>query len=81
MFSLFGKLKTYLLLGLSLLLPILYILGRKDGRKVEQTKMLSDELDTANRVSDFYKKMAEHEQQNPVSDRRSLVERLRNDGL
>ena len=33
-----GKIKTYLIAGLAVLLPILYVLGRKDGKNLEKQK-------------------------------------------
>lgn len=76
-----GKIKTYVIAALSLLLPILYVFGRKDGKKLEKQKILADELEAQRDVSDFYKAMAEHEDDfNPVS-RNDLTDRLRRDGL
>jgi len=76
----FGKIKTYIIGALAVLLPILYVLGRKDGKKIEKTKVLADELQAKDRAADFYKAMAEHEDFNPTS-RNDLTERLRRDGL
>lgn len=76
-----GKIKTYIIGALALLLPILYVLGRKDGKKLQQQKTLEDELEATQDASDFYKAMAEHEDDfNPVS-RNDLTDRLRRDGL
>ena len=75
-----GKIKTYIIGALAVLLPILYVLGRKDGKKIEKTKVLADELQAQNKAADFYKAMAEHEDFNPTS-RNDLTERLRRDGL
>lgn len=76
-----GKIKTYIIGALALLLPILYVLGRKDGKKLQQQKILKDELEATQDASDFYKAMAEHEDDfNPVS-RNDLTDRLRRDGL
>ena len=77
----FGKIKLYLIDGLALLLPILYVLGRKDGKKIEKGKVLADELQVQKRSSDFYKAMAEHEEDTSVNSRGGLIERLRRDGL
>jgi len=76
----FGKIKTYIIGALAVLLPILYVLGRKDGKKIEKTKVLADELQAKDKATDFYKAMAEHEDFNPTS-RNDLTERLRRDGL
>ena len=75
-----GKIKTYIIGALAVLLPILYVLGRKDGKKIEQTKVLADDLQARDKAADFYKAMAEHEDFNPTS-RNDLTERLRRDGL
>ena len=75
-----GKIKTYIIGGLALLLPILYVLGRKDGKTVEKSKVLADELQAQRKASDFYKAMAEHEDFNPTGPS-DLPNRLRRDGL
>jgi uncharacterized membrane-anchored protein YhcB (DUF1043 family) len=76
-----GKIKTYIIAALAVLLPILYVFGRRDGKKLEQQKILKDELEASQSASDFYKAMAEHEDDfNPVS-RNDLTDRLRRDGL
>jgi hypothetical protein len=80
MFSIVGKFKTYLIAGLAVLLPILYVLGRKDGKKIEKTKVLADELQATKKASNFYKNMASHEEDS-ITDRSSLTDRLRGDGL
>ena len=77
----FSKIKLYLIAGLALLLPILYVLGRRDGKKVEKGKVLADELQAQKRSSDFYKTMAKHEEDTSVNSRDGLITRLRRDGL
>lgn len=77
---LIGKIKTYIIAGLAVLLPILYVLGRKDGKKLEKQKVLEDELQARDKAADFYKAMAEHEEFNPTS-RNDITDRLRRDGL
>ena len=77
----FSKIKLYLIAGLALLLPILYVLGRRDGKKVEKGKVLADELQAQTKASDFYKAMAEHDEDTSVNSRGGLIERLRRDGL
>jgi len=77
----FSKIKLYLIAGLALLLPILYVLGRRDGKKVEKGKVLADELQAQTKASDFYKAMAEHEEDTSVNSRDGLITRLRRDGL
>ena len=75
-----GKIKTYIIGALAVLLPILYVLGRKDGKTIEKSKVLADELQAKDKAEDFYKAMAEHEEFNPTS-RDGLTDRLRRDGL
>lgn len=81
MFGIVGKIKTYIIGALALLLPILYVIGRKDGKKIEKAKVLTDELEATNKVSDFYKAMAEHEDDFNPTTRSDLTDRLRRDGL
>jgi hypothetical protein len=76
-----GKIKTYIIGGLALLLPILYVLGRKDGKTVEKSKVLADELQAQRTASDFYKAMAEHEEDFNPTGPADLPDRLRRDGL
>lgn len=76
-----GKIKTYIIAALGILLPILYVLGRKDGKKLTEHKVLADDLQAEKKASDFYKAMAKDaEDFNPTS-RDDLTERLRRDGL
>ena len=75
-----GKIKTYIIGALAVLLPILYVLGRKDGKTIEKSKVLADDLQAEKKASDFYKAMAEHEEFNPTS-RDDITDRLRRDGL
>lgn len=81
MFGIIGKIKTALLAILAVMLPILYVLGRKDGGKEAKNDVLADDLEAQKKVSDFYKAMAEDaEDFNPTS-RSDLTDRLRRDGL
>lgn len=81
MFGIVGKIKTYIIAGLAVLMPILYVLGRKDGKKIEKQKVLEDEIEASQKASDFYKAMAEHEDDPSTNDRSSLIKRLRGNGL
>ena len=76
----FGKIKSYIIGALALALPILYVLGQVKGRAKEKNKVLEDELEAQTKASDFYKNMAEHEN-NTLTDRKSVTDRLRNHGL
>jgi hypothetical protein len=76
----FGKIKTYIIATLALALPILYVVGQITGRAKEKNKVLKDELEAQNKASDFYKNMAEHET-DTLTDRKSVTDRLRENGL
>lgn len=76
----FGKIKTYIIGALALALPIIYVMGKVRGSANEKNKVLKDDLQAQQKATDFYKKMAEHEDTN-ISDRKSLTERLRGNGL
>ena len=76
----FGKIKTYIIASLALALPILYVVGQITGRAKEKNKVLKDELEAQNKASDFYKNMAEHET-DTLTDRKSVTDRLRSNGL
>ena len=77
---LFSKIKSYAIGALALALPIIYVMGQVKGRAKEKTKVLEDELEAQAKASDFYKNMAEHEN-DTLTDRRSVTDRLRNNGL
>jgi hypothetical protein len=76
----FGKIKTYIIGALALSLPIIYVMGKVTGRAKEKNKVLKDDLQAQKKTTDFYKAMAEHEDDN-ITDRRSIIERLRGNGL
>ena len=81
MFSLLtGKLKIYLYAAFSALLPILYVLGRKDGSKINEVKHLKDDLETEKERAEFYKKM-EADESTSINNRDELIDRLRDTGL
>jgi|TARA_B110000908_G_scaffold168009_1_gene222047 hypothetical protein len=75
-----GKIKTYIIAALSLALPIIYVMGRAAGGAKEKNKVLLDELESEQKSTNFYKAMLEHEEDN-ITDRDSLINRLRNNGL
>jgi len=80
MFSIFGKVKTYIIATLALALPIIYVFGQIKGRTKEKNKVLTDELQAQQKASDFYKAMSENETDN-LTDRKSITDRLRSNGL
>lgn len=76
----FGKIKTYIIGALALALPIIYVMGKVRGSANEKNKVLKDDLQAQQKATDFYKKMAEYENDN-ITDRKSLTKRLRGNGL
>ena len=76
----FGKIKSYVILTLTLALPLIYLMGRVKGHAAEKNKVLKDDLQAQQKTTQFYKKMAEHEQDD-INDRASLTDRLRGNGL
>jgi F0F1-type ATP synthase membrane subunit b/b' len=77
---LFGKIKTYIIGALALALPIIYVMGKVMGAAKEKNKVIKDELQASEKASDFYKAMAQDEE-DAITDRPSLISRLRKDGL
>jgi len=77
---LFGKIKTYIIGALALALPIIYVMGKVMGAAKEKNKVIKDELQASEKASDFYKAMAEDEE-DAITDRKSLTDRLRGNGL
>ncbi len=78
--SLIGKFKIYLYAAFAALLPILYVLGRKDGAKINEVNHLKDDVETEKERAEFYKKM-EADESTSINDRDELIERLRDKGL
>lgn len=76
----FGRIKDYIIAALAMAIPIIYVFGRIKGSANEKNKVLMDDLKTSKKTSDFYKKMAEHEDDN-LTDRKSVTDRLRSNGL
>ena len=76
----FGKFKSYIIGALALALPIIYVMGKVRGAANEKNKVLKDDLQGQKKGTDFYKAMAEHEDDN-IDDRKSLTDRLRGSGL
>lgn len=80
MFSIFGKIKSYIIMALAMAIPIIYVVGRVKGAAKEKNKVLKDDLQAQEKSTDFYKAMAEHEE-DTITDRKSLADRLRGNGL
>lgn len=79
-----GKIKTAIIVILSVGLPILYVLGRLTGGSKIKQAVLKEEAEKAERRADFYKAIAEDEREieaNKPDNRDDLVSKLRSDGL
>lgn len=76
----FGKIKSYIIGALALALPVIYLMGKVTGAAKEKNKVLRDDLQAEKKTSNFYKAMANHEDDN-ISDSKSLTDRLRGNGL
>ncbi len=67
-------------MALAMALPIIYVMGKVKGAAKEKNKVLKDDLQAQEKSTDFYKAMAEHEEDN-INDSSSLADRLRGNGL
>lgn len=79
-----GKLKTYIIGALAVLLPILYVLGRRDQKKIQRSQALEDSLELEKDRSEFYKSMEQDSNEiegNAPSSRNDIIKRLRGNGL
>lgn len=79
-----GKIKTAIIVAFSVALPVIYVLGRLGGGRRVKNAVLKDELQAAQKRSDFYKAMQDHETQiqaDAPRNRDELVERMRKTGL
>jgi hypothetical protein len=76
----FGKIKSYIIMTLALALPIIYVFGQVKGKAKEKNKVLKDDLQAQKKTTHFYKAMSENEEDN-ITDRPSLIKRLRGNGL
>ena len=84
MFGIFSKIKIIVAGLMAALLPILYIIGRRDGAKVEEVKQVKASAKAAEQRADFYKEMEttnnEIESTKPRT-RDDITDRLRKHGL
>lgn len=84
MFGIFSKIKIIAAGAIAALLPILYILGRRDGAKLEEVKQVKASAKAAEDKAEFYKEMEttnnEIESTKPRT-RDDLTDRLRDHGL
>lgn len=76
----FSKIKTYIIGALALAIPIIYVMGKVVGANKEKNKILKDDLQASKKKTNFYKAISEHEE-DTITDRKSLTERLRGNGL
>lgn len=76
----FSKIKTYIIGTLAMAIPIIYLMGKVMGASKEKNKVLKDDLQASEKATDFYKAMAEDEE-DAITDRKSLTDRLRGNGL
>ena len=80
MFNIFGRIKDLIIAALALALPVIYIVARMRGKAAYETQQLKDEVETSQKVQDFYKNIANDETDN-LTDRKSVTDRLRKNGL
>jgi|14_taG_2_1085336.scaffolds.fasta_scaffold21359_2 hypothetical protein len=88
MFFLWSKIKGGLFLilwgALGMLLPLLYLIGRKDGSAKEQALKAEEAAIAEKERAEFYKVMGEEKDEivrNKPSSKHDLVTRLRDNGL
>lgn len=84
MFGIFSKIKIMVAGLVAALLPILYIIGRRDGAKVEEVKQVKASAKAAEERAEFYKEMETTNNEiesNKPRTRDDLTDRLRNNGL
>ena len=82
--GIWGKIKIILAGAVAMLLPILYLLGRRDGSKLEKGKAVEEALKTEHERADFYKEMEQKTndiQNNAPRTRDDLSKRVREHGL
>ena len=79
-----GKIKTAIIVILSVGLPILYIVGRMTGGSKVKQAVLKEEAEKAEKRAEFYKRMVAHEQEYESDRARTpddFIRKLREDGL
>ena len=69
----FSKIKTYIIGSLAMAIPIIYLMGKIMGASKEKNKVLKDDLQASEKATDFYKAMAENEE-DAITDRKSLTD-------
>lgn len=84
MFGIFSKVKIMVAGIVAALLPILYIIGRRDGAKVEEVKQVKASAKAAEDRAEFYKEMETTNNEiesNKPRTRDDITDRLRQHGL
>ena len=84
MFGIFTKIKIIVAGLMAALLPILYIVGRRDGAKVEEVKQVKASAKAAEDRAEFYKEMETTNNEiesNKPRTRDDITDRLRKHGL
>jgi hypothetical protein len=84
MFGIFSKVKIMVAGIVAALLPILYIIGRRDGAKVEEVKQVKASAKAAEERAEFYKEMETTNNEiesNKPRTRDDITDRLRKHGL
>ena len=82
--GIWGKLKILFAGLVAMLLPILYVLGRRDGANIERTKALKEAHEVEQDRGDFYEEMEQEISEiesNTPRGRDGLAQRLREHGL
>ena len=84
MFGIFGQIKIIMAGIVAALLPILYIIGRRDGAKVEEVKQVKASAKASEDRAEFYKEMETTNNEiesNKPRTRDDITDRLRKHGL
>lgn len=84
MFSIFSNIKLIIMGIFSALLPVLYILGRRDAKQIHERNELKQDLLNEKKKSEFYKAMEQDDEVigSGVNDNRDdLLNRLRDKGI
>jgi uncharacterized membrane-anchored protein YhcB (DUF1043 family) len=79
-----GKIKTAIIVILSVGIPIIYIFGKMSGGSKVKQAVLKEEVEKAKKRADFYKNMVEYEQEYESDRARTpddFIRKLREDGL
>jgi len=83
MFSIWGRIKNWVIGLLIVAAPVLYVLGRRDGDKQREVEFLKNAAATNDEIADFYRRMGEYPDEDDafMRSRSDLADRLRRQGL